>query len=173
MVGGEMGRVARRRGADLRLDERLAPGEDVVLEERHQPQDGRRSEAAGAGDERGADDGFSVQFRNAVHESVQVGGRLMGVAVPGRVVVGVPQTEVGAEIDDRLGHRLQRPDPPHGAAVRQAQEEDVARLQLADGRELERALLAKVRMDGVQIVTGVGLGGCLDNLDLGMAEEDA
>ena len=107
-------------------------------------------------------DGLAVQLRDPVHEPLQVRGRLVQVPVPGRVVVGVPQPEIGAEVDDRLGDGFQLADAPHRAAVRQAKEQDVARFQLADRGELERRLLAQVGVDGVDVVAGVGLGGGLE-----------
>jgi len=113
-----------------------------------------------------------VQLRDAVHEPAEVLGRLVGMAVPGRIVVGIPQAEIGAEVNDRLGQALQLPDPPHGAAVGQAEEQDVAGLEVVEAGELEPGLLAKVGMERVDEVARAGFRGRLDDLDIRMAEQD-
>jgi hypothetical protein len=56
--------------------------------------------------------------------------------------------------------------------MREAEEKDITRLEFADRRELERRLLPKVGMHGVNVMAGVGFRRGLGDLDLGMAEEN-
>ncbi len=59
------------------------------------------------------------------------------------VEVGVGEAEVGGEVDDAGSERGEVLDAPLRFAVREGQEEDVARGQLAQGREAERLAPAR------------------------------
>jgi hypothetical protein len=67
----------------------------------------------------------SIELGQAIHESIEP--RLAGVCrpIPPRVVVGLSQTEVSAQIDDAIGEFRKPIDLADGAAVLQAQKHQI------------------------------------------------
>ena len=110
-------------------------------------EDAGRRHAPGAGDQIGVAQLLAVQLRYAVDERSQELRVLVLVAVPLRVVGGIAQPEVGAEVDDDRRLLAQLGHLPHGDAVRQCAEDDISWLQVGERRELEVGPLAQVGVD--------------------------
>ncbi len=116
---------------------------------------------------------LAMQLRDAVDERSQELRVLVLVAVPLRVVGGIAQPEVGAEVDDDRRLLAQLGHLPHGDAVRQRDEDDISRLQVGERRELEVGPLAQIGVDGTDELAGVPLRRDLLDRDLGMVEQQA
>ena len=174
VMRAESGRAARAGRSGLRLDDdRAREIDDLGLEEGVETEDAGGGHAAGAGDQIGVADLLAVQLGYAVDERSQQLRVLVLVAVPLRVVGGIAQPEVGAEVDDDRRLLAQLGHLPHGDAVRQRAEDDVGRLQVGERRELEVGSLAQVGMDRTDELAGVPLRGDLLDRDLGMIEQQA
>ena len=173
VVAGRAALAARAGRADLRLDHRRQVQVDHPgAEERVEAEDRRRRGAAGAGDEVGGLDLLAVQLRHAVDElAEQVGIRVL-VAVPDRVVVRVVQPEVGAQVDDDLRLIAQLRQRLHADAVRQAEEEHVARLQRLARRVLQLRALSQVRVRGEDELARIAPRRRLLDLHLRVAQQN-
>ena len=119
--------VAALGRTNLDLDHRLA--HQTALVERPQRQIGHRRVAAHAADVLRARHLLAVQLRQTVDETFEPFGMRVRVPVPAVVVRRVAQAEVAGQIDDALGHPRELVDALPRLAVRQRQEEQVARLQ--------------------------------------------
>ena len=71
-----------------------------------------------------------MQLGDAVDERSQQLRILVLVAVPPRIVRGIAQPEIGAEVDNDRRLLAQVGHLPHGNAVWQRAEDDVSRLQV-------------------------------------------
>ena len=70
----------------------------------------------------------------------------MRLAVPRVVVRRIAQPEVGAQIDDAIGERGEVIDPAHRAAVRQAEEQQIAFLDRLRAHELQLRAFPQIGM---------------------------
>ena len=115
----------------------------------------------------------AMQLGQAVDEFRQPRRIRMRLAVPRVVAGGVAQTEVGAQVDDAIGERRKLIDPPHRAAVRQAEEQQVALLDRLRAHELQLRSLAQVRMREVHELAVEALARDLLHLEIRVSEGEA
>ena len=115
----------------------------------------------------------AMQLRQAVDELRQPRRIRVRLAVPLVVAGGVAQAEVGAEIDDAIGERRELIDPAHRAAVRQAEEQQIAFLDRFRSHELQLRAFAKIRMREVDELAVEPLARDLLHLEMRMREREA
>ena len=72
----------------------------------------------------------AVELREPVHRGLEKVRSGVVEAVPGRIVGGVPEAEVGAEVDDRRARVDERAGHRRRGAVRQGEEHRVDRRQV-------------------------------------------
>ena len=86
--------------------------------------------AAGGGDQPGPGQFFAVELGEPVHEPPEQVRGGVGLAVPGRIQGGVPESEVGGQIDDDPHLGLQLGDQVLGLPVREGHEHQVQAVEL-------------------------------------------
>jgi len=97
----------------------------------------------------------------------------MGAAVGCRVVGGIAQAEVRAEVDDSVRKRAVVRDAGLGQPVRHRQEQHVDRRECLARGEAQRRLPAQVGVNLVHEAAHVPLGRDLRHLDAGMPQQQA
>ena len=97
----------------------------------------------------------------------------MRLAIPGVVRGCVAQSKIGAEVDDAIGECRELIDPPHGAAVRQAQEQQIAFLDRLRAHELQLRAPPEIRVREVHELSVEPLARHLLHGDFGMRQREA
>jgi hypothetical protein len=97
----------------------------------------------------------------------------MRLAVPALVERGIAQAEVGGEVDHARRERREPIDRLHRAAVRQAEEQHVAGLELIERDEFQLARGAQVRVSEVDEGACISLARDLRDVDLRVREQQA
>ena len=173
MVRRVAGGVAALAGAHLDLHHRAIPVHESLLEEGVNAENRRGGVAPGAGDEARSPYLFTVQLGDAVYEVLHEIRPRVCSAVPALVLVRIVETKVGAQVDQLRRQRLERLDAFHGLAVGQAEEQQVARLQLVHAAKPELRPLAQVGMGLEHELAGEALRGDLAHLHPGMPQQQA
>ena len=114
-----------------------------------------------------------MQLRQGVDEVAEQGWLGMFPPVPRRVLARVAEPEVGREIDDGRGERLQLVDLAAGLAVRERKKEHVNRLEGGARLELQLGAAAQMRVHAVHELPTQTLGAHLGHLDLGVRQQQA
>ena len=113
-----------------------------------------------------------MQFRKPVDKFLEPRRIRMWLAVPRVVAGGITQAEVGAEIDDAIGDRRELIDPAHRAAVRQAEEDQIAFLDRLGAHELQLRASPQIGMREVDELAIEPLAGDLPDLEMRMRERE-
>jgi len=117
--------------------------------------------------------GRTVQLGQAVDEPAEPVGLRVGMSIPAVIVTGVPEAEVGAEVDDARGERGERVDAGHGTAVWQAKEQQIAGGEAVCGRKLEARAPPKVGVREVHELTVEPLAGDLLHANVRVLQQQA
>ena len=163
--------------AGLGVDDDVADVDLAARRERQQREQRRGRVAAGAGDEPRVADGGAVVLGEPVDRLGLKVHRLVLVAVPGLVGLGVAEPEVGRHVDelDLRVLRKHRPGDLLRGAVGQAAEDgvDAAPVGVLDGGEARQLDEAEMREDLGHGLAGMGVGGERRDLHLRMEEGEA